>query len=78
MLPDDPDDLLDAVVRLAQQGGGLRLSPSALLPPDPAPSSTDLTVWNPDGSPVTGFDPLAWIASLSVYVAAELAPEIPS
>lgn len=78
MLPEDPDDLLDAVARLAQQGGGLRLSPTALMPPDPAPSTTDITVWNPDGSPVTGFDPLSWVASLSVYVAAEVAPELPS
>ncbi len=78
MLPEDPDDLLDAVARLAAAGGGLRLSPSVLTPPDPVPTATDVSVWNPDGSPVTGFDPLAWIASFSTYVAAELVPEIPS
>jgi hypothetical protein len=78
LLPEDPDDVVHAVARLGLRGGGVRLSPEPLVAPEPPPSATDISVWNPDGSPVSGFDPLAWVTALSVYVASEVQPEVPS
>ena len=77
LLPEDPDELVAAVRQLSSRGGGMRLSPDPIAVPDPAPSDLDVTVWNPDGSPVSGFDAMAWLAALAVEVQAELAAEVP-
>ncbi|GII31835.1 phospholipase D-like domain-containing protein [Planotetraspora mira] len=76
LLPEDPAELVAAVRQLSARGGGLRLSPESIQAPDPMPSELDVTVWNPDGSPVSSFDAMAWIAALVVDVQAELQAEI--
>jgi hypothetical protein len=77
LLPEDPVELVAAVRQLSSRGGGLRLSPDAITVPDPAPSEFDVTVWNPDGSTVSSFDAMAWLAGLAVEVQAELQAEVP-
>ena len=52
LLPEDPTELVAAVRQLSSRGGGLRLSPDPIAVPDPVPSDLDVTVWNPDGSPI--------------------------
>jgi hypothetical protein len=41
------------------------------------PSDLDVAVWNPDGSAVSSFDAMAWLAGLAVGVQAELQAEVP-
>jgi hypothetical protein len=77
LLPEDPAELVAAVRQLSSRGGGLRLSPDAITVPDPVPSDLDVTVWNPDGSTVASFDPVAWLAGLAADVQAELKAEVP-
>jgi hypothetical protein len=77
LLPEDPDELVSAIRSLSARGGGQRLSPDVLETPDPVPSDLDVDVWNPDGSPVTGFDAMAWLTGLAAGVQAELAAEVP-
>ncbi|GAA4596659.1 hypothetical protein GCM10023194_69430 [Planotetraspora phitsanulokensis] len=77
LLPEDPVELVSAVRQLSTRGGGLRLSPEPIQTPEPMPSDFDTTVWNPDGSPVSSFNAMAWIAALVVDVQAELQAEIP-
>jgi hypothetical protein len=77
LLPEDPAELVAAVRQLSSRGGGLRLSPEVIAVPDPAPSDLDVTVWNPDGSTVSSFDPVAWLAGLAADVQAELKAEVP-
>jgi hypothetical protein len=77
LLPEDPAELVAAVRQLSSRGGGLRLSPDAITVPDPAPSEFDVTVWNPDGSTVSSFNAMSWIAGLAVEVQAELQAEVP-
>ncbi len=77
LLPEDPVELVRAVRELSGRGGGLRLSPRTIDPPDPAPSDLDVEVWNPDGSVTSSFDATAWLAALAVAVQAELRAEVP-
>lgn len=77
LLPEDPIELVRAVRQLSARGGGLRLSPQTIDPPDPEPSGLDATVWNPDGSVATSFDATAWLAGLAAAVQAELRAEVP-
>jgi hypothetical protein len=77
LLPEDPAELVAAVRQLSARGGGLRLSPEPITVPDPEPSDLDVTVWNPDGSTVSSFDAMAWLAALTVAVQAELQAEVP-
>jgi hypothetical protein len=77
LLPEDPAELVAAVRQLSSRGGGLRLSPDVIAAPDPVPSDLDVAVWNPDGSAVSSFDPMAWLGGLAVEVQAELQAEVP-
>jgi hypothetical protein len=77
LLPEDPAELVAAVRELSSRGGGLRLSPDVITVPDPVPSDLDVAVWNPDGSAVSSFDPMAWLGGLAVEVQAELQAEVP-
>ena len=77
LLPEDPAELVRAIRQLSARGGGLRLSPEPIKQPSPLPSEADVSIWNPDGSPVTGFDPLGWLGGLAAEVQAELAAEVP-
>lgn len=77
LLPEDPAELVRAVRQLSDRGGGLRLSPDVIEVPEPSPTDFDLAVWNPDGSPQSGFNAIGWIATLAAGVQAELAAEIP-
>ncbi|WP_300080732.1 hypothetical protein [Propioniciclava sp.] len=77
LLPEDPAELVRAIRQLSARGGGLRLSPEPIEQPKPAPAESDVAIWNPDGSPVTGFDPLGWLGGLAAEVQAELAAEVP-
>jgi hypothetical protein len=77
LLPEDPVELIAAVRQLSSRGGGQRLSPDAIAVPDPVPSDLDVTVWNPDGSPASSFDAMAWLAGLAAEVQADLRAEVP-
>jgi hypothetical protein len=77
LLPEDPAELVRAVRQLAARGGGLRLSPQTIDAPDPVPSDLDVGAWNPDGSPTTVFDAMAWLAVLAASAQAELEAEVP-
>ncbi len=77
LVPDDPAELVRAVRQLSDRGGGVRLSPEPIVEPEFATSELDERVWNPDGAPTSGFDPLAWLAGLGAAVEAELAAEVP-
>lgn len=77
LLPEDPAELVRAIRQLSARGGGLRLSPEPIEQPKPVPSDLDVSIWNPDGSPVSGFDPLGWLGGLAAGVQAELAAEVP-
>jgi hypothetical protein len=77
LLPEDPSELVRAVRQLSERGGGLRLSPETLDPPDPMPTDVDVAAWNPDGSPVPGFNAMTWLTTLAVGVQAELQAEVP-
>jgi hypothetical protein len=72
LVPDDPAELVDAVRALGERGGGGRLTTDAIIAPDPTPTDTDRDIWNRDGSPQPGFDPIAWITSLTSAVRAQL------
>ena len=60
-VPLDAAGLVGAVRDLAPADGAQRVTTTSITPPDPAPSDTDIDLWNRDGSPVVGFDPLAWL-----------------
>jgi hypothetical protein len=77
LLPEDPEELVLALRALSSRGGGQRLSPDVIEAPDPVPSDVDVAVWNPDGSPVSSFDAMAWLVGLTAAVQAELAAEVP-
>jgi hypothetical protein len=76
LVPEDPAELVTSVRRLAERGRGGRLATDAVLAPDPMPTDTDKDIWNRDGSPQPGFDPVAWITSLAAAVRAQLEEEV--
>lgn len=73
----DPSGRSGDVGNLGSRGGGLRLSPDVIEPPDPTPSELDMQVWNPDGSRVSGFNFATWLATLAAGVQAELRESVP-
>ncbi|WP_114907901.1 hypothetical protein [Ornithinimicrobium murale] len=77
LLPEDPAELVRAVRTLSNRGGGLRLAPEVIVPADQEPSELDTRVWNPDGSYVSGFNFMDFLAGLAVGVQAELREEVP-
>ncbi|WP_109474664.1 hypothetical protein [Ornithinimicrobium cavernae] len=77
LLPEDPAELVRAVRTLSNRGGGLRLAPEVITPPDQEPSELDTRVWNPDGSHVSGFNFMDFLAGLAVGVQAEIREEVP-
>jgi len=77
LLPEDPSELVRAVRQLSERGGGLRLSPETLDQPLPMPTDVDVAAWNPDCSPVAGFNAMTWLTTLAVGVQAELQAEVP-
>jgi hypothetical protein len=76
LVPDDPAELVDAVRALEERGGGGRLATEAIIAPDPTPTDTDKEIWNRDGSPQPGFDPIAWITGLTSAARAQLEEEV--
>jgi hypothetical protein len=77
LLPEDASEVVRAVRQLSERGGGLRLSPETLDEPDPMPTDVDVTAWNPDGSPVAGFNAMTWLTTMAAAVQAELEAEVP-
>lgn len=78
-LPEDPADLVHGVRLLTARGGHGRLAAKRISPPDPNPellglvgssSFTPIDVWNRDGSPQTGFNPVSWLSELAGPVVA--------
>ena len=76
LLPEDPSELVRGLRQLSERGGGLRLSPQTLDEPAPMPTDLDVAAWNPDGSPVAGFNAMTWLTTLAVAVQAELQAEV--
>lgn len=77
-LPDDPAEIVRAVRDLSSRGGFGRLAAERIRNPDPTlttstDSSTisDVDLWNRDGSPPAGFDPVDWITDMLADVQAE-------
>lgn len=70
-VPDDPTALVDGARALVTRGGFGRLVADRIRPPQAAPTTvsgttfTEADVWNPDGSPPTGLNPLTAILSLT-------------
>lgn len=71
-IPDDAADLVDAVRALVTRGGFGRLVADRIRPPEEAPTTlnpgaalTEDDVWNPDGSPPTGLNPLVAVLQLA-------------
>ncbi|MCA9695050.1 MAG: hypothetical protein KC636_36055, partial [Myxococcales bacterium] len=76
-LPDDPAELAFGLRLLASRGGHGRLAAKRIAPPDPDPalagligssSMTSFDIWDRDGSPESGFNPVAWLANLTTTV----------
>lgn len=70
-LPDDPVELTEAVRALSARGGFGRLAADRIRPPQEEASTlrsdsafTEADVWNPDGSPPNGLNPLVWALQL--------------
>ncbi len=51
LLPEDPEDCLQAIRQLASTGGQGRINPQAYPPADDPTSPADRGIWNPDGRP---------------------------
>jgi hypothetical protein len=71
-VPDDPTDLVDGVRALITRGGFGRLVAERIRPPAEAPTTalpastfTEADIWNPDGSPPEGLNPLVWALQLT-------------
>jgi hypothetical protein len=69
-VPDDPDALVSAARALVERGGLGRLGTAGLrLPADPADTAhggfTELDLWDPDGTPPPGLNPVAFLAGLT-------------
>ena len=70
-VPDDPADLVDGVRALVTRGGFGRLVADRIRQPAEAPTTalptsfTEADIWNPDGSPPEGLNPLVWALSLT-------------
>jgi hypothetical protein len=64
LLPDNPSDLIEALVLLTGRDGGRRLSTRNVLGSTETAGASDATIWNPDGSPGTAFNLAAFLASL--------------
>jgi hypothetical protein len=63
---------VDGVRALVARGGFGRLVADRIRPPEPAPTTvlpattfTEDDVWNPDGSPPTGLNPLVAVLQLT-------------
>lgn len=76
LLPDDPEDLVQAVQTLASRGGGARLATDATVAPTPAPTSTDNDIWDRDGSLQSGFNPVAWLTALTAAIQGQLTQDV--
>lgn len=77
-VPDDPEELVSALRTLKERGGFGRLVTESILPPDPSLTTatdpalfTEASIWNPDGSGFSGFNPLTWLAGMMASVQAE-------
>jgi hypothetical protein len=77
-VPDDPAALIDGVHAFVTRGGFGRLAAARLRLPPEADSTlvmgtpfTETDVWDPDGSPPTGFNPLVAILQLIPSVVTE-------
>jgi hypothetical protein len=71
-VPDDPAALVDAARALVTRGGFGRLVAERIRPPQDEPTTlsssatfTEADVWNPDGSPPSGLDPLTAVLQLT-------------
>jgi hypothetical protein len=70
-VPTDPVDLCVSVRIFVARGGFGRLAADRLRPPEEATTSltsgtfTEADVWNPDGSPPAGLNPLVWALQLT-------------
>ena len=70
-LPDDPEDCLDAIAQLNENGGGGRVDPGAYTAVADSNSPSDQAIWNPDGHPSGTSDWLTFFAALSGDAASE-------
>ena len=61
-VPLDPAEVVRAVRDLTRAEGAGRATTGPVSTPDPVPTTTDIDLWNRDGSPI-GFDPLEWLTS---------------
>ena len=67
LVPEDPQQLVAALRRLVAHGGLGRLTTEKINAPDPAPTPVDRDdMWDRDGTWQAPFDPVAWLASLTV------------
>jgi hypothetical protein len=77
-VPDDAAALVDGVRALVTRGGFGRLVADPIRPPQDEPTTLDASatfieadVWNPDGSPPTGLNPLTAVLQLTPTAVAE-------
>lgn len=76
LLHRDPAGLVDAVRTLVSDGGGGRTTVGTTKLPDPLPSDGDVTIWNPDGAPGAGLDPLNGLLALDTAGGAEIRDDL--
>lgn len=76
LLHRDPAGLVAAIRTLVSDGGGGRTTVGTTKLPDPLPTDGDVTIWNPDGAPGAGLDPLNGLLALDTTGGAEIRDDL--